>query len=41
MLFDEQPMKKEQVYQEEIWYAIRYLDPDERDEDREGKSAKL
>lgn len=34
-------MKKEQVYQEEIWYAILYLDPDERDEDREGKSAKL
>lgn len=41
MVFDEQPMKKEQVYQEEIWSAIRYLDPDERDEDKEAKSARL
>lgn len=41
MLFDEQPMEQEQVYQEEVWPAIRYLDPDERDEDREGKSAKI
>ena len=39
MLFDEQPMKDEQVDQEDVWSAIRYLDPEERDQDREAKSA--
>jgi hypothetical protein len=41
MLFDEQPMKDEQVDQEEVWLAIRYLDPDERDQDRKAKSATI
>jgi hypothetical protein len=40
MLFDE-PMENEQVDQEEVWSAIRYLDPDERDKDREAKSATI
>ena len=31
MFFDERPMKDKQVDAEEIWSAIRYLDPDERD----------
>jgi hypothetical protein len=30
MFFDEPPMEDEQVDQEEVWSAIRYLDPDER-----------
>ena len=38
MLSDEQPMEHGQVDQEEAWAAIRYLDPDERDQDREAKS---
>jgi hypothetical protein len=29
MLSDEQPMEHGQVDQEEVWTAIRYLDPDE------------
>ena len=41
MLFDERPMENEQVDQEEVWSAIRYLDPDERDKDREAKSATI
>ena len=41
MLFDEQPIKDEQVDQEEVWLAIRYLDPDERDQDRNAKSATI
>ncbi len=31
MFFDEPPMEDEQVDQEEVWSAIRYLDPDEQD----------
>jgi hypothetical protein len=38
MLSDERPMEHGQVDQEEVWAAIRYLDPDERDQDREAKS---
>jgi hypothetical protein len=34
-------MEDEQLDQEEIWSAIRYLDPDERDKDREAKSATI
>ena len=30
MFFDEPPMEDEQVDQEEVWSAIRYLDPDEQ-----------
>jgi len=30
MFFDEPPMEDEQVDQEEVWSAIRYLDSDER-----------
>lgn len=41
MLFDEHPMKEKQVDQEEVWLAIRYLDPDERDQDRNAKSATI
>jgi hypothetical protein len=39
MLSDERPIEREQVDQEEVWSAIRYLDPDEQDKDREAKSA--
>ena len=38
MLSDERPMEREKVNQHEVWSAICYLDPDERDKDREGKS---
>ena len=31
MFYDEPPVEDEQVDQEEVWSAIRYLDPDERD----------
>jgi hypothetical protein len=41
MLSDERPMERERVDQEEVWSAIRYLDPDERDKDREAKSATI
>lgn len=41
MLSDEHPMENEQVDQEEVWSAIRYLDPDERDQDREAKSTTI
>ena len=41
MLFDERPMENEQVDQEEVWSAIRYLDPVERDKHREAKSATI
>ena len=36
MFFDEPPMEDEQVDQEEVWSAIRYLDPDERDSIADG-----
>ena len=41
MLSDERPIEREQVDQEEVWSAIRYLDPDEQDKDREAKSATI
>jgi hypothetical protein len=41
MLSDERPMEDEQLDQEEVWSAIRYLDPDERDKDRKAKSATI
>ena len=41
MLFDERPMENEQVDQEEVWSAIRYLDPDEGNKNREAKSATI
>jgi len=41
VLSDEPAMEDEQLDQEEIWSAIRYLDPDERDKDREAKSATI
>jgi hypothetical protein len=41
MLSDERPMEREQVDQEEVWSAIRYLDPAERVKDREAKSAAI
>jgi hypothetical protein len=41
MLSDERSIEREQVDQEEVWSAIRYLDPDEQDKDREAKSATI
>ena len=41
MLSDEGPMENKQVDQEQVWSAIRYLDPDERGKDREAKSATI
>lgn len=41
MRFDERPKEDEQVDKEEVWSAIRYLDPDERDQDREAQSATI
>jgi hypothetical protein len=38
MLSDERPMEREKVDQDEVWSAIRYLDPDERDKDRQAES---
>ena len=36
MFFDEPAMEDEQLDQEEVWSAIRYLDPDERDSIADG-----
>jgi len=41
MVSDERPMEHEKVDHEEVWLAIRYLDPDERDKDRKAKSATI
>ena len=41
MLSDERPIEREQVDQDEVWSAIRYLDPDEQHKDREAKSATI
>jgi hypothetical protein len=38
MVSDKRPMEHGQLDQEEAWAAIRYLDPDERDQDREARS---
>jgi len=34
-------MKDEKLDEEEIWSAIRYLDPDERGKDKEGTAASI
>ena len=34
-------MKDEQIDKEEVWSAIRYLDPDEREKDREVNTATI
>lgn len=39
MPLDEWPMKDEQVDEEEVWSAIRYLDPDERINRKESNTA--
>ena len=36
MFLDEPPMEDEQVNQEEVWSAIRYLHPDKRDSIADG-----
>jgi hypothetical protein len=41
MLSDERPMEDEQVEQEEVWSAIRYLDPDEPEQNGQAKSATI
>ena len=41
MLYDERPVEREQLDQEEVWSAIRYLDPDERDKDRKANPATI
>jgi hypothetical protein len=41
MLSDERPMEDEQVEQEEVWSAIRYLDPDECEQNGQAKSATI
>lgn len=38
---DERPMEDEQVDQDEVWSAIRYLDPDKCDQDRQATSATI
>ncbi len=35
------PMEDEKVDEEEVWSAIRYLDPDEQEKDREANTATL
>jgi hypothetical protein len=35
----EGPMKDEKIDKEEVWSAIRYLDPDEREKDKEANAA--
>jgi hypothetical protein len=32
-------MKGEKIDEEEVWSAIRYLDPDEREKDKEANTA--
>jgi hypothetical protein len=41
MLSYERSMEHEKVDHEEVWSAIRYLDPDERDKDRKARSATI
>ena len=36
MFFDEPPTEDEQVDQEEVWSAVRYPDPDERESIADG-----
>jgi hypothetical protein len=39
--FHEGPMKDEKIDKEEVWSAIRYLDPDEREKDKEANAATI
>jgi hypothetical protein len=39
MLFDKSPMKEEQVDEEQVWSAIRYLDSDEQAKQKESNRA--
>jgi hypothetical protein len=39
--FHKGPMKDEKIDKEEVWSAIRYLDPDEREKDKEAKAATI
>jgi len=34
-------MKDEKIHKEEVWSAIRYLDPDEREKDKEANAATI
>ncbi len=34
-------MKDEKIDEEEVWSAIRYLDPDEREKDKEANTATM
>jgi hypothetical protein len=34
-------MEDEKIDKEEVWSAIRYLDPDERDKDKEANRASI
>jgi len=34
-------MKDEKIDKEEVWSAIRYLDPDEREKDKEANAATI
>jgi hypothetical protein len=39
--FHKGPMKDEEIDKEEVWLAIRYLDPDERGKDKEANAATI
>jgi hypothetical protein len=39
--FHKDPMKDEKIDKEEVWSAIRYLDPDERGKDKEANAATI
>jgi hypothetical protein len=36
MLLNGRPMEDEKVDEQEVWSAIRYLDPDDKDKDKNG-----
>jgi hypothetical protein len=39
--FQKRLMKDEKIDEEEVWSAIRYLDPDEREKDKEANTATI
>ena len=39
--FHKGPMKDEKIDKEEVWSAIRYLDPDEREKDKQVNTATI
>ena len=39
--FQKSLMEDEKIDQEEVWSAIRYLDPDEREKDKEANTATI